>query len=251
MQVQVYEDPMRIAAVAVGHIETALQSGEGSPTLGVATGSSPGEVYALLRHRHAAGEFSLRGVSAVALDEYRGLPAGAAQRYRTVLSTELLGPERTGLRQEDLHVPDADAVDPQTAAMHFEGRIAALGGVDLQLLGLGANGHIGFNEPGTSFAARTHLTRLAESTRRANARFFDHELHRMPQYAMTQGLATILDAREIVLIAVGAGKAEAVRAMVQGPLTEDCPASILQEHPQVSVLLDPAAASQLNGTPRS
>lgn len=244
--VDVFADPAAIAAAAVDRIEAALAAAEASPTLGVATGSSPGAVYELLRAKHREGTFSLDGVSAVALDEYRGLPAAHEQRYRTVLRRELVGAARTGLREEDLHVPEADAVDPETAAVHFEGRITALGGVDLQLLGLGANGHIGFNEPGTGFDARTHLTTLEDSTRRANARFFHGDLSQVPQYAMTQGLATILEAREIVLIAVGAEKAQAVRAMLHGPVTADCPASVLQRHPRVSVLLDEAAASALD-----
>ncbi|WP_261623809.1 glucosamine-6-phosphate deaminase [Nesterenkonia marinintestina] len=240
-----FSDPRDIAAAAVGRIGAALDAADAMPTLGVATGSSPRTVYELLRTKHQDGEAALTQVAAVALDEYRGLPADAPQRYRAVLREALVGPEHTGLRDVDLHVPDADAVDPVTAASRFEATIASLGGVDLQLLGLGENGHIGFNEPGTPFTERTHLVRLEDSTRHANSRFFDGDIERVPEYAMTQGLATILEAREIVLIAVGEEKATAVQAMVEGPVTTDCPASILQDHPQVTVLLDEDAASNL------
>ena len=210
--------------------------------LGLATGSSPTVLYAELARRVAAGELDLSRASGFALDEYVGIPADHPQSYARVLERQVVRPLRMDPRR--VHVPDGRAEDLQQAAEAYERAIADAGGVDVQVLGVGANGHIGFNEPTSSFASRTRIKTLAPRTRDDNARFFDAP-DQVPTHCLTQGLATILQARELVLVAQGASKAEAVAAAVEGPLTSMCPASALQLHPRASVVVDEAAASRL------
>lgn len=212
--------------------------------IGVATGSSPEPVYtALARLARAGADFSR--VRWFALDEYLGLPAGHPQSYRVFLEQHLIEP--LGLDAAQLFVPDGTAADPDAAAAAYERGIAEAG-VDLQILGIGENGHIGFNEPGTPFTAVTHRATLDASTREANARFFD-DVDEVPRECLTQGLATILRADRIELIACGPRKAEAVATAVRGPVTTECPASILSTHPRVRFTLDPAAAAVLFDAP--
>ena len=208
--------------------------------IGVATGSSPEPVYAHLA-RLARDGVDFSGVRWFALDEYLGLPTGHPQSYRTFLEQRLIIP--LGLDARSLFVPDGGASDPDAAADSYERDIAAAG-VDLQLLGIGENGHIGFNEPGTAVTATTHRAVLSPSTRRANARFFD-TVDDVPRECLTQGLATILRAARIELIALGERKAQAVARAVHGPASVECPASLLAEHPDARFTLDPASASAL------
>lgn len=209
--------------------------------VGVATGSSPEPVYGALARLVDDGLDASR-VRWFALDEYIGLPLGHPQSYRAVLERVLIEP--LGLEPASLHVPDGTAADPDAAAEAYEAAVAGAG-VDLQILGIGANGHIGFNEPGTPFSASTHRAALTESTRRANARFFP-DLGAVPTHCLTQGLATIMRADRIELIASGEHKADAVAAALRGPVTEQCPASILQRHPNVRVSLDTDAAAAVS-----
>lgn len=213
--------------------------------LGVATGSTPFPLYLRLRAAHHRGEFDLSDSQAFALDEYVEIGSDDPQRYRNVLRYELVGDDKTGLSENALHTPLAKGGDPEQAAEAYEKEIAAAGGVDIQILGVGANGHIGFNEPGESFNSRTHSGTLTEQTRADNARFFGDEPSSVPTHCVTQGLGTIMDARTIVLLATGPAKAEAVRALVEGEISEDCPASILQKHPNVIVFLNNNAAAKL------
>jgi glucosamine-6-phosphate deaminase len=209
--------------------------------LGLATGSSPLPVYDELAARHLQGlDFSRS--SGFALDEYVGLPAGHPESYREVIRREFTN--RVNIAPENVHGPDGTAEDIPAACAAYEQAIAAAGGVDLQLLGVGTDGHIGFNEPGSSFASRTRIKSLIEQTRRDNARFFN-SLAEVPHHVLTQGLGTIMAARHVILLATGAQKAKAVRDFVEGPVAAICPASILQFHPHATVLLDEAAASAL------
>ncbi|WP_285319914.1 glucosamine-6-phosphate deaminase [Pseudarthrobacter sp. lyk4-40-TYG-27] len=209
--------------------------------LGLATGSSPLPVYDELAARHQQGlDFSR--TSGFALDEYVGLPAGHPESYREVIRREFTN--RVNIAPENVHGPDGTAEDIPAACAAYERAIAAAGGVDLQLLGVGTDGHIGFNEPGSSFASRTRIKSLIEQTRRDNARFFN-SLAEVPHHVLTQGLGTIMAARHVILLATGAQKAKAVRDFVEGPVAAICPASILQFHPHATVLLDEAAASAL------
>ena len=176
------------------------------------------------------------------LDEYVGLPAQHPQRYRSVIATELEA--LVDLGQDAVSGPDGLASDLTAACSAYEAAIVAAGGVDLQLLGIGTDGHIAFNEPGSSLGSRTRIKTLTARTRADNARFFDRP-EDVPRHVLTQGLATIREARHLVLLASGAVKSGAVRDMVEGPVTAMCPASVMQLHPHVTVLLDEEAAADL------
>jgi len=177
------------------------------------------------------------------LDEYVGLAADHPQRYRNVIDTEIAS--RVDFAPGAVQGPDGLADDLVAACAAYEEAIAAVGGVDLQLLGIGTDGHIAFNEPGSSLASRTRIKTLTRQTREDNARFFDDDIDQVPQHCLTQGLATIMSARHLVLLATGKGKAEAVHQLVEGPVSAMWPATILQHHPHVTVLVDDAAASRL------
>jgi len=210
--------------------------------LGLATGSSPVPIYDELVRRHEAGLVSFERAQAFCLDEYVGLPPDHPQSYRSVIERAFTG--RVDFRAQAVAAPDGRASDVPAASAAYEQAIAAAGGIDLQLLGIGSDGHIGFNEPGSSLGSRTRLKTLTNETRRDNARFFEDEEH-VPRHVLTQGIATILDARHLVLVAEGPGKAAPVAAAVEGPVTAMVPASALQLHPHVTVVIDESAASQL------
>ncbi|MCU1438622.1 MAG: multidrug transporter [Naasia sp.] len=205
--------------------------------LGVATGSTPLPVYRALGGRG----LPLDRVRAFALDEYVGLPEGHPESYAAVVRREVTDP--LGLDPARVRVP-GDTGALRTAGEDYEAAIAAADGVDLQLLGIGTDGHIGFNEPGSSLASRTRIKTLTEQTRRDNARFFS-SLADVPRHCITQGLGTILEARHLVLLAFGEGKAEAIAGAVEGPVTASLPGSAIQLHPHVTVVVDEAAASRL------
>ena len=209
--------------------------------LGLATGSSPLPVYRALARECALHDLSrLRGF---ALDEYVGLAPEHPQSYASVIRAEFVEP--LGLDPAQASVPPTEPVDLRAAADTYEASIAAAGGVDLQLLGIGTDGHVGFNEPGSSLASRTRVKTLTEQTRRDNSRFF-RSLDEVPLHCVTQGLGTIREARHLVLLAFGAGKAAAVAAAVEGPVTASLPASIIQLHPHATVVVDEDAASRLH-----
>ncbi|MFC5381549.1 glucosamine-6-phosphate deaminase [Aquipuribacter nitratireducens] len=210
--------------------------------LGLATGSSPLGLYDELVRRHERG-LSFARVRAFSLDEYVGLPAGHPQSYRSVLTREVVA--RLDLPADALHVPDGTADDLPAAAAAYEAAIADAGGVDLQVLGIGTDGHLAFNEPGSSLASRTRVKTLTAQTRHDNARFFDDDPDAVPRHVLTQGIGTILAARHLVLLATGRAKAEAVHQMVEGAVSALWPATALQLHPHVSVLVDEAAAARL------
>lgn len=234
-------DAGRLAADKVAEVAQATAN----PVLGVATGSSPLGVYQALARRVAAGELDLTDASAFALDEYVGLGPDHPQSYaRTIRETVTIP---LGLNPERVHVPDGMAPDLLAGAQQYEQDIAAAGGIDVQILGIGSNGHIGFNEPTSSFASRTRVKTLTRQTRSDNARFFADPA-KVPHHCVTQGLATILESKLAILVATGESKAAAVAAMVEGPVSSMCPGSILQFHPQAVIFVDQAAASQLNLT---
>ncbi|GAA4355780.1 glucosamine-6-phosphate deaminase [Angustibacter luteus] len=227
-----------LAAAAI----TDLLRRKPSAVLGLATGSSPLPVYDALVDAHQAGQVSFAAARAFTLDEYVGLPAGHPEAYRQVIDRELVG--RVDFADGAVHGPNGDTDDVPAACGQYEQAIAAAGGVDLQLLGIGTDGHLAFNEPGSSLASRTRVKTLTAQTRQDNARFFDR-VDDVPHHVITQGLGTISEARHLVLLASGAAKAAAVAAMVEGPVSASCPASVLQLHPHVTVLLDPEAAGLL------
>jgi glucosamine-6-phosphate deaminase len=246
MEVLVLPTPADVARRAAEVVIAGLaEAGRAEPVLGLATGSSPLGLYAQLATAVADGRLDLRHARGFALDEYVGLPGGHPQSYREVLLREVCRP--LGLPPDRLHVPDGSGRDePElvSAARDYERRITEAGGVDVQILGIGANGHLGFNEPGSALSSRTRVKRLSERTRSDNARFFDRP-EEVPTHCVTQGLGTVLDARRLVLVASGSGKAAAVAAALEGPLSASCPASVLQWHADATAVLDEAAAAGL------
>ncbi|WP_431966677.1 glucosamine-6-phosphate deaminase [Actinacidiphila sp. bgisy160] len=210
--------------------------------LGVATGSSPLPVYRALAGLVGEGGADVSRARICQLDEYVGLPAGHPESYRSVVLREVVEP--LGLAERSFMGPDGTAEDIVEACAAYERTLAEAGGVDLQLLGIGTDGHIGFNEPCSSLASRTRIKTLTEQTRKDNARFFDRP-EDVPHHVITQGIGTILEARHLVLLATGEAKAEAVALAVEGPLAAVVPASALQVHPHATVVVDEAAASKL------
>jgi len=208
--------------------------------LGLATGSTPLPVYEALRPRLSGVDVSR--VRGFALDEYVGIDPNHPESYRSVIAREVVEP--LGLNPELIHTPNGALETISHAGEDYEQAIAAAGGVDLQILGIGTSGHIGFNEPGSSFASRTRVKTLIEQTRQDNARFFD-SVDDVPMHCITQGLGTILSARHLFLLAFGESKARAVAGAVEGPITSSLPGSAIQLHPHVTVVVDEAAASQL------
>jgi glucosamine-6-phosphate deaminase len=210
--------------------------------LGLATGSTPLSTYRALARRIHDEQLDVSRVRGFALDEYVGLPAGHPESYRAVITREVVEP--LGLTPSLVHVPNGDPATISSAADEYENAIAAAGGVDLQVLGIGRTGHIGFNEPGSSLASPTRVKTLTEQTRADNARFFDSP-DEVPMHCITQGIGTILRARHLVLLAFGEGKARAVADAVEGPVSASRPGSAIQLHPHATVIVDEAAASEL------
>lgn len=210
--------------------------------LGLATGSSPVGLYKKMIADHNSNGTSYRNCVTFNLDEYVGLPKSHDQSYYTFMHENLFS--GIDVPEENIHIPDGSAEDEEQACKDYETEMKKYV-VDIQVLGIGSDGHIAFNEPGASFDSETHLMDLTEQTRKDNARFFDNDIDEVPTKAITQGLASIMRAKKIILIATGANKAEAVYTMIHGPKTESCPASILQDHADVTVILDEAAAAKL------
>jgi glucosamine-6-phosphate deaminase len=240
MEVIIKSDEATCGVTVADVFDHAVRSG--ATTLGLATGSSPLSVYRELIRRHRDEGLSFAAVQAFLLDEYVGLPLGHEQSYAHVIRTEFT--DHVDVDPDRVHGPDGVAEDVFAAADRYDASIMEAGPVDVQLLGIGVNGHIGFNEPGSSLGSRTRVTTLTEQTRQDNARFFD-SIDEVPRHVITQGLGTISSARHLVLIATGQHKAAAVAAAVEGPVSASCPASVLQLHPRVTVVVDEAAAVRL------
>ncbi|WIB77192.1 glucosamine-6-phosphate deaminase [Curtobacterium sp. MCPF17_002] len=241
MEIIILPTPAEVGRVAAAKIASVVAK-KPSAVIGVATGSSPQGIYADLQRRVEAGEISFAEARAFALDEYVGIPLDHPESYASVIARDVTAP--LGFDPSRVRVPDGRADDLEFAAKEYDAAIRAAGGVDVQILGIGANGHIGFNEPTSSFASRTRIKTLAPSTREANARFFDRP-EQVPTHCMTQGLGTILDAHQLVLVAQGPSKTDAVAAAIEGPLSSFVPGSALQLHEHVTVVVDEEAAAGL------
>ena len=210
--------------------------------LGLATGSSPVGLYKEMIKDYEAGNTSYKNIRSWNLDEYVGIPHTHEQSYWTFMHENLFN--HIDIKEENVHVPCGEGDDIEQNCKDYEKSMEGVI-IDLQVLGIGSDGHIAFNEPGTPFDSLTHIMDLTEQTRQDNARFFDNDINQVPTHAVTMGLASIMRARKIVLIATGANKADAVYGMIKGAMTTDCPASTLQAHPDVTVVLDKAAAAKL------
>lgn len=228
-----------VALAAADLIQSSIEAG--GRVLGLATGASPQATYTELAHRVVAGRLSLAECSAYLLDEYVGLGSGHPQNYGEVIRRDLV--DHVDLPDTRVLGPDGDAGDLSAECRRYDKAVTEAH-IDMQILGIGSNGHIGFNEPGSPLTSTTRVVSLTEQTRRDNARHFDVSTQ-VPRLVVTQGLATICRARRIVLVALGEHKAAAVAHAALGPVSSECPASVLQRHPDATILADSAAASRL------
>lgn len=237
MEVIIQENQQATAEVAARIIAKLVRE-KPNAVLGLATGSTPLPVYELL----IAMDLDWSQITTFNLDEYIGLAQDHPQSYHTFMWENVFS--RINIKKENVHIPDGSATDISAYCQHYEDSIKAAGGIDLQILGIGTDGHIGFNEPTSSLVSRTRIKTLTEQTRRDNARFFDSEKD-VPIHTITMGIGTIMDARQTLLIAYGENKADAIAAAVEGPISATNPASILQMHQIAKICIDQAAASKL------
>lgn len=239
MQIFVTKDYQEMSEAAADMIVDLVEEKPGC-VLGLATGSTPEGLYAEIAKRHEAEGIDFSRVATFNLDEYRGLPADHEQSYHYFMQKHLFS--KINVRPENTHVPNGANPDAQAACDAYEASILLAGGVDLQLLGLGHNGHIGFNEPAPEFPKETHCVDLTESTINANSRLFD-SVDEVPRQAYTMGIGTIMAAKQVLVVVSGEDKAQIVRDAFFGPVTPEVPASILQFHPNAVAIVDEAAFS--------
>ena len=225
-------------AVCCADIFTELLTTKRDCVLGLATGASPVKTYRELIRRYEAGLISFSDVTTFNLDEYCDLPKDDKNSYFTFMHEHLF--DHVNIKEENAHLMDGNAADAKKETAAFDAMIERAGGIDIQLLGVGRNGHIGFNEPADTFSDGSFKVKLKQSTIEANSIYFDE--NPMPRYALTMGIGTIMKAKKIVLIATGEKKAKAIKAAIQGEVTPQCPVSILQTHPDALLLLDEEAA---------
>ena len=242
MEIIILKNAEDVAAMGADLVCELLRT-KPDATLGLATGSTQLSLYRHLVKRHLDGDISFQRTTSFNLDEYLGVAAQNPQSYRSYMDREFF--DRIDIDKQNTHLPSCeDGQNPRLVGPEYELKIQAAGGIDLQLMGLGANGHIGFNEPSSSLKSRTRVKTLTPQTLKDNSRLFsDNEFQ--PKLAITMGIATIMDARSILLLATGESKADAVSKMVEGPVSAMCPASILQMHERATILLDETAAAGL------
>lgn len=210
--------------------------------LGLATGSTPLGTYKQMIRLHKEEGLDFSRVATFNLDEYVGLAHEHPQSYHYFMWENLF--KHININPKNVHIPDGTAKDIPAFCSWYEEQIVKAGGLDLQLLGIGGNGHIAFNEPGSSLGSRTRVKTLDDKTRQDNARFF-RNLNEVPRYAITMGIGTIMDARQLILLANGEGKADAIARTCEGPITAMVPATIVQLHPRATIIIDKAAAAKL------
>ena len=230
------------ASIVAARIIAQLVRRKPDAVLGLATGSTPLATYRALVHMHREEGLDFSRVTTFNLDEYVGLPPEHPQSYHAFMEEHLF--RHLNIPRERIHIPNGLAADVPAECAAYEAAIVAVGGIDLQLLGIGTDGHIGFNEPSSSLASRTRIKTLTAQTRQDNARFFGSAAE-VPLHVITMGVGTIMDARQVLLLAFGERKAPAIAAAVEGPITAMNPASILQMHPVAKCLLDEPAAARL------
>jgi len=243
MQVIIFDNAQQVAENAA-HWVSELVKSKKKTVLGLATGSTPISLYQQLVAQHQRGELSFADTTTFNLDEYQNIEGDNPQSYRYFMNENLFN--HVDINKENTFLPTcSNDENPREQGLAYEAKIKQAGGIDLQILGIGANGHIGFNEPTSSLASRTRIKTLTQQTLTDNSRLFK-EGEYQPTLAMTMGIATILDARYVLLMATGKSKAKAVKDMVTGALSAMCPASALQMHENAVVLLDKDAASELD-----
>lgn len=241
MKIIVTKNYEELSKVAANEMAETIKSNP-KAILGLATGGSPIGMYKELIRMNKEGEIDFSTITTVNLDEYIGLSGEHTQSYRYFMNDNLFN--HINIDKKNTYVPNGLAENVEEECKNYDAKIADLGGTDVQLLGIGNNGHIAFNEPNQELVAGTHLTGLTEDTIKANARFFD-SIDEVPKTALTMGLGGIMKSKKIIVIASGEGKAEAVKAMVNGKISTNMPASMLQMHRDVVVIIDEAAAKLL------
>ncbi|PCI61833.1 MAG: glucosamine-6-phosphate deaminase [Gammaproteobacteria bacterium] len=243
MQIIIFDDAQQVAENAAHWVSELIKSKD-APVLGLATGSTPISLYKQLVAKHQRDQLSFANTTTFNLDEYQNIDAENSQSYRYFMNDNLF--DHVDIDKSKTYLPTCtQSENPREQGLAYESKIKHAGGIDLQILGIGANGHIGFNEPTSSLASRTRIKTLTQQTLTDNSRLFKAD-EPQPTLAMTMGIATILDARYVLLMATGKGKASAVKDMITGPLSAMCPASALQIHENAIVLLDKEAASELD-----
>ena len=235
---ETYEEMSQLAA----HLIADVIRRNPRAAIGLATGGTPLGTYQELIRMHEDEGLDFSQVISFNLDEYVGLQKDNEQSYHYFMWENLF--KHINITSANVHIPDGLASDLKEACDEYEIEIDDHGGIDVQLLGIGRNGHIAFNEPGSSLGSRTRIKTLTEKTRQDNARFFN-SIDEVPKYCVTMGIGTILEARKLILLANGENKAEAIQATLEGPITVSVPASAIQFHPDVTVIIDRAAASKL------
>ncbi len=242
MEVVILKDANEVAEEGARRVCSLIGQSQNA-VLGLATGSTPIAMYKKLIASCRKGEISFSKVTTFNLDEYLGLAPEHPQSYRSFMHRELF--EHIDIDIRNTHLPTCrEGENPKTVCRLYEEKIKSVGGVDIQVLGIGSNGHIGFNEPISSLASRTRVKTLSEHTVADNSRLFEPNEYQ-PALAITMGVATIMEAQRILLLATGQNKAQAVRGMIEGSVTSRCPASVLQLHERATILLDEAASSEL------
>lgn len=239
MNVKIFNSANEIGAAAAKIIIDKIKEND-STILGLATGSSPIPTYKEIIKAYNAGEISFKNVKSFNLDEYCGIPASDRNSYYTFMHENLF--DSIDINPDNTQVPDGNPADVDAFCKAYDESIKNAGGIDIQILGIGRNAHIGFNEPADEFTKGTYKVKLTESTIEANKRFFD-KVEDVPTEAITMGVESILDAKEIILIATGKDKAQAIHDMIKGEISPACPASILQKHNNVHIFIDKDAAS--------
>ncbi|MDD4734639.1 MAG: glucosamine-6-phosphate deaminase [Kiritimatiellae bacterium] len=242
MEVIIQPDPASASRVAA-QILLALVTRKPNAVLGLATGGTPLALYRELITAHKDRGFDFSRVTTFNLDEYIGLPENHPQSYHAFMHENLF--RHINIQPDRIHIPNGNAPDIQAHCLAYEEAIRNAGGLDLQLLGIGSDGHIGFNEPTSSLGSRTRTKTLTRQTIEDNARFFENDPNQVPQHCITMGIATILEARCALLLAFGKGKADAIAATIEGPLSAMIPASALQLHPNAIIIIDQDAAAKL------
>jgi glucosamine-6-phosphate deaminase len=243
VNIERFEDEGALSAALARRVLELIAARPGL-VLGLPTGRTPLGLYRELRDRSRVEQIDWSKVRTFNLDEFAGLDAADSQSYRAYMRAELF--DHVPIDPANIGFLNGAAPDLKAECRRYEGAIAAAGGIDLQILGVGANGHIGFNEPAEGLCAHTHVAELEPETREANASRFGGDWQRVPERALSMGMSTILSAREIVLMATGDEKADAVHGLVEGLITTKLPASILQVHPRVTVLVDGEAGRRLS-----
>lgn len=242
MEVKIVKD-YEAMSQAAADIFTETIHQKPNTVLGLATGSTPERMYELLVKAYNQHKVSFREVTSFNLDEYVGISPSNPQSYHYYMNNKLF--DNIDISKQQTHLPEGNGSDLHEICQQYEQKIKASGGIDLQVLGIGLNGHIGFNEPGTSFDQATHVVELEQSTREANARFFT-SIDEVPTQAITMGIDTIMQSKQIILLVSGEKKADSLYQLLNQPVNESFPASILKEHSNVVIIADEAAAKKIN-----